>query len=319
MLGRKERPLIIFLDAIDQLPPHGWAYLMDALPDILPVYCKIVLSGTEAVEPLFGRTAKQSLPLMNQSEGEALLTAWLQKANRTLREDQRREVMDRFSRNGLPLYLRLLFESARRWHSYDPGIYEIAEDIEGVLKEYFHALEQQHTEELISTVMGYLLCSRHGGLPENEVLELLAEDEEYWESFLKKYPYHSEEGARLKRVPVALWSRLYLDLAPYLTERMEDGASLLVFYHRQFSQYAQSAYIKGKEERYYRNLGEYGEDVIRAYRKAASPLSYTALYSLVYYLQAGMDEKVREINTWTFMATEAVLKRQRDTTRRRLA
>lgn len=34
-------------------------------------------------------------------------------------------------------------------------------------------------------------------------------------------------------MPVVVWSRLYFDLEPYLTERSADGASLLAFYHRQ--------------------------------------------------------------------------------------
>jgi hypothetical protein len=35
------------------------------------------------------------------------------------------------------------------------------------------------------------------------------------------------------RLPVVLWSRLFFDLAPYLTERLGDGTALLAFYHRE--------------------------------------------------------------------------------------
>ena len=304
MLAGQERPLLIFLDALDQLPEFGRKMLMDDIPKTLPAYCRIVVTGTPDVEPLFDAADKKSLSPMPNNEGETLLSAWLTRAGRSLRQDQRMGILERFSRNGLPLYLKLLFEDARQWHSYDITVPELPDDMEGMLREYFHGLESLHTKELISTVMGYLLCSRHKGLPENEVLELLARDEEYWDSFLKKYPFHSEEAIRFKRVPEVLWSRLYLDLEPYLTERTEDGTALLIFYHRQFSQFTLNTYIRGHEKRYYRHLGEYGEKEMRLSRKAGSPFGYSALYGLVYYLRAGMDRDIERLIILMFMEAD---------------
>lgn len=59
MLAGKERPLIIFLDALDQLPPHSQAYLMETLPERLPAFCKIVVSGTTEAEVHFVRGLKE--------------------------------------------------------------------------------------------------------------------------------------------------------------------------------------------------------------------------------------------------------------------
>jgi hypothetical protein len=41
---------------------------------------------------------------------------------------------------------------------------------------------------------------------------------------------------------VVLWSRLFFDLAPYLTERMADGTSLLAFYHRELRDVSAEVY-----------------------------------------------------------------------------
>lgn len=45
-----------------------------------------------------------------------------------------------------------------------------------------------------------------------------------------------------------VWSRLYFDLEPYLSERAADGASLLAFYHRQLREVAEEEYLRGDEK-----------------------------------------------------------------------
>jgi hypothetical protein len=45
-----------------------------------------------------------------------------------------------------------------------------------------------------------------------------------------------------------IWSRLYFDLEPYLTERSADGTSLFAFYHRQMSEAVTAQYLSGKEK-----------------------------------------------------------------------
>ncbi|MBE3139497.1 MAG: tetratricopeptide repeat protein, partial [Thermoplasmata archaeon] len=321
MWAARERPLVIFFDAIDQLPVFGRQMLMQAIPKTLPTYCRIVLSGTSEVEPLVSGMIKEQLLPMTKREGESLLTTWLVRADRKLRDDQKNAVIGKLAKNGLPLYLKLIFENVKRWRSYDTSVPALSDNIEGMLDAYFDELEHQHTKELVSTLIGYMLSSRHRGLPENEALELLARDGEYWTSFLREYPYFSEEAVRLKRLPSVLWSRLRLDLDSYLTERIEDGATLLIFYHWQFGQYANNAYVRGNEVRYCHILGEYGAEVMRTCGRTGglqerriktyssiselSSLPYTALYSLVSFLRAGMDKQVRDLIYQIFSATRA--------------
>jgi hypothetical protein len=51
------------------------------------------------------------------------------------------------------------------------------------------------------------------------------------------------------RLPVVLWSRLFFDLAPYLTERVGDGTSLLAFYHRELRDVGAEKYAHGERGR----------------------------------------------------------------------
>src|SRR5207249_7994366 len=61
-----------------------------------------------------------AMTLMTVVEGNTLLQEWLSGAGRTLQDSQREEVLGKFAKEGLPLYLRLAFEEARRWPSSLP-------------------------------------------------------------------------------------------------------------------------------------------------------------------------------------------------------
>ena len=52
-----------------------------------------------------------------------------------------------------------------------------------------------------------------------------------------------------ERLPVIVWSRLYFDIEPYLTERSADGTSLISFYHRQLRDVIETDYLSGDQGR----------------------------------------------------------------------
>lgn len=87
------------------------------------------------------------------------------------------------------------------------------------------------------------------------MLDVLSADERVMKDFRARSP-HSPETDRL---PPVVWSRLYFDLEPYLTERAADGTSLLDFYHRQLGEVVEEQYLGDEDERIsaHRGLGEY--------------------------------------------------------------
>jgi hypothetical protein len=44
------------------------------------------------------------------------------------------------------------------------------------------------------------------------------------------------------KIPIVVWSRLYNDLEPYLTERDADGVPIITFFHRQFNEVLRKRY-----------------------------------------------------------------------------
>jgi hypothetical protein len=87
-------------------------------------------------------------------------------------------------------------------------------------------------------------------LAENEILEILAFDPEYWQKFINTtHKDHRQELRNLKeelkgsmKIPIAVWSRLYLDFEPFLTERDTDGVPIITFFHRQFNEVLRERY-----------------------------------------------------------------------------
>ncbi len=254
-LATADKPLIVFIDALDQLTAGDAARRLAWLPAEIPEHAAIVIST------LPGDTfdaASSRLPEivdvepMPAVEAEALLDLWLDGAGRTLQGDQRSEVLQSFSESGgLPLYLKLAFEEARLWRSGGDHP-ALAPDVPGLIRDnLFERLSDpsNHGELVVSRALGYLAASRFG-LAEDELIAALSRDQEVFRSIADQ-PYHDipESDAADRRIPVVVWARLYSDLEPYLAERDADGATTLDFYHRQFRETATIAYLEGEAAR----------------------------------------------------------------------
>lgn len=248
-MATSERPLFIFLDSLDQLSDAYNARGLTWLPAELAVYVKMVLTTRpgDSLLSLRGKLPQENilqLKPMSRVEGGELLDKWLKAVGRALQPAQREEVLDRFTALGNPLYLKLAFEQSRLWSSSTLEI-ELSPDIAGVIKDLFGRLsaEANHGAILVYHGLGYLTASRYG-LSEDELLDLLSRDEEVYGDFVERSRHQPPEP----RLPVAVWSRLYYDLEPYLAERSATGVTLLTFHHREFKEVAVQEFLTGETE-----------------------------------------------------------------------
>jgi hypothetical protein len=192
------------------------------------------------------------LPVLPLEEASQILERWLSAIHRDLSTAQKEEVLKKFSYSNLPLYLKLAFERAKKWNSYTPD-FVLKEDVKGMINSFIDLLEQEHVKDFVQDVICYLLSGRYMGLAENELLEILAFDEDHWQKFLERtHPDHRQELIDQKeefkksngamKIPIIVWSRLFLDLEPFLTERDADGVPVITFFHRQFNEVLQVRY-----------------------------------------------------------------------------
>jgi len=251
-----EQPLILFLDALDQLLDADNGRLLNWIPyGQLPPNVKLVVSCLSyrsedelASQPYIALTKRQlpkeniiNIDVLNEGEARILLFKnWLPQAGRKLSDLQRDCIEKTLETKECcqPIYLKVLFEEVRLWRSYD-ALPKIGKDLPALLHQLFDrlSLEANHGQLLVERVLSYFTASRYG-LAESELLEILFDDPDY-KAKLKddNLKNRHELPISATRIPIVIWSRLRFDLAPYLTERAAPGANVLTFYHRQLAEW----------------------------------------------------------------------------------
>jgi WD40 repeat protein len=245
----EQRPVIVFLDALDQLSPLLDAHSLGWLPMRLPAHVHIVTTSLpgdclEALKQAVPEDHRYRLPPMCSNEGENLLRLWLSNARRTLQAKQQQPVLDAFAAaGGRPLHLRLAFEEARLWYSDTPAT-ELAPDIPGLIRQLLARLTGQHGEALVSRSLAYIAAGKNG-LSQTELVEVLSRDDQVMAEFRTRSP----DSPSIETLPIVVWSRLYLDLVAYLSERIGDGIATLDFFHRQLREVVEENYLFGETRR----------------------------------------------------------------------
>ena len=122
---------------------------------------------------------------------------------------------------------------------------------------------------MVSRSLGYLAASKNG-LTEDELIDILSMDEEIFNDF-KRRSFHEPPDQRL---PTVIWSRLFFDLEPYLTEQSADGTSLLSFYHpTSFGNVIRAEFLSNKTEVHrHQELARYFNDQSLSIDKTRSNL-----------------------------------------------
>jgi tetratricopeptide (TPR) repeat protein len=192
-LTTAKKPLILFLDSLDQLSPTNDARSLTWLPSELPEHVSVITSTREedTFENLRTKQAQvEVLEGLEREEGDMLLSLWLKKTGRKLQDPQKKYVLDKFKESrGNPLYLKLAFEEARLWTSYSGETpEELVVGVRGIIENnMFDRLKDKtnHGEELVSHALGYLAASRNG-LSEDELVDLLSRDFQVYDWFFKK-------------------------------------------------------------------------------------------------------------------------------------
>ncbi len=195
-LATAEKPLILFLDSLDQLSENHGARQLSWLPAKLPEHVSLVLSSRTEKDIYQNLQQKEVIEKhlngLDEADGRLLLGQWLEGVQRNLTDEQQLEVISKFKDSkGNPLYLKLAFEEARLWTSFQEPQEELSIDVAGIIKgNMIRRLtdEGNHGDQLVSHALGYLAASRHG-LTEDELVDLLSRDLDVYEWFFRQ-TYH---------------------------------------------------------------------------------------------------------------------------------
>ncbi len=246
-LATNDHPLILYLDALDQLRDaiDDLTWLPATLPDHVHIVCSI-LKGPIVVawHTIHPNVPSIYLEPLDPASIATTVRGLFADMGRRLQPDQERLVLLRCSSSGLPLYLRLVVDATQHWNSWQvgPAIPALADDVPGVLQQRFKQLESPsaHGPMLVQHALG-LIGAAKNGLAEDELLDVLGQDQQTREAIVR----HTQHAPPVDQVPIVLWLRLYADLDALLTERARQGVSLITFYHRQVEEAIQAHYLSG--------------------------------------------------------------------------
>lgn len=108
----------------------------------------------------------------------AILNAWLADSQRQLTTQQNQLVMRAFEESPLPLFLKLSFDQATKWKSYqDISTVTLEKNVKDSINKLFSDLERMHGKYLVAHALGLITCSKHG-LSDAEIDDILSIDDE---------------------------------------------------------------------------------------------------------------------------------------------
>nr|XP_006825345.1 PREDICTED: NACHT and WD repeat domain-containing protein 1-like [Saccoglossus kowalevskii] len=243
----KEKPIVIFLDSLDQLSPADGAYRMAWLPRYLPPYVAMIVSTLPnenniltTLRSILSSTMTRYAEVKELSTNESLntMTSWLQSKERVITSEQQRTICHAIQKCSLPLYLKLLFDQASSWQSYIPDSkINLQTSVKGMIAVIFDRLEEYHGKALVSHALSYMTISQNG-IGEAELEDLLSLDDEVLQEV---YAYWLPPT---RRIPPLLWTRIRADINDYLVEREADGLRTIYWYHRQFIETVRERYLQ---------------------------------------------------------------------------
>lgn len=304
-LATAEQPILLFLDALDQLDEADGARQGEWLRTPLPPHVKVVVScirdedGPAELNEAYRsferrKLLRRAIAVESLSAPDAMIAIdlWLRHDHRRpgrmrqLTTQQREAIAACTTQHAAaarrrPLYLRILFEECRLWPSWKTiAPAELGEDTPALLEKLFDRLAQPaaHGALLVESALSYIASARRG-LSESELLEALWADPDYklhLEAASAKTRHELPPGAT--RIPIAIWSRLRHDLDPYIAEHSAPGGVVLNFYHRVVGRVVAERYLNDPVRRCLRHnrLAKYFQSQLQPWWRQPDAARQTA-------------------------------------------
>ncbi|KAH3692060.1 hypothetical protein DPMN_194937 [Dreissena polymorpha] len=232
--GTAECPLVVILDSLDQLDTSNNGRSLMWLPASLPPHCKVIVS---------------SLP-EEKYEAFPALKKLIPDEERFIQIDI---LLSTFRKCPTPLFLKLSFDEAMLWRSFDPPSRTVLQTTVRTAVDFlFGRLEKQHGRILVCRALAYLTLASNG-ITEAELDDVLSCDDDVLNDV---YTYWTPP---IRRLPPLLLVRMRTDIDQYIVERGADGVRVLNWYHRQFTEAAHERYCAddAHNKRLHGNLADF--------------------------------------------------------------
>ena len=229
-LKEPRRKIVFLLDSIDQL--NTMDYDLDWVLSMLPDNIKMIYSTITNHGNIL-KTFKDSLHLrednmieitsLDVALSKEILQDWLRDSKRSISSQQWQTLDAMFEKALLfPLYVKLIFDIIIKWSSFKEPDEEFKKclNIDSCIKYLFIYFEKEHGKLLFSRAMIYM-SSFANGISENEIEDILSLDDDVL------YDIFEFNVPPVRKLPVALWSRIKHDLHGYIVEKEVDDTRVI--------------------------------------------------------------------------------------------
>ncbi|XP_038053193.1 NACHT domain- and WD repeat-containing protein 1-like isoform X2 [Patiria miniata] len=258
-----QKPLVLFIDALDQLSDENNARNLAWLPKSLPEHVHLVVTTVTHEEEqhecfkVLKRALPESssVPMPDLSLGDIafLLSHRLAARNRRVTSEQHAAVMKACEENAIPLYVSMAADEAARWSSHMTGrALFVPVNLKKLVNHVMIRMESTFGEPLVRRTLGYITAAP-SGLTWSELEDLLSLDDAVMNDVV------AHNGTPLRRLPPVLWCRLRAELEQYLILGRVDGCWTYRWRHREFQECATERYLKQKDKApsYHTAISEY--------------------------------------------------------------
>ena len=265
----EKHPVLIIIDAVNQLEKSDHAHSMYWLPQELPPNVCVVIS-TLAGEVHDAMLARRSHPQeeivigLTASEIRELVEAYLHEIRH---EFPNHEVESDFYikvEQGNPIYILIALEELRvfgKFKELGSRINRLPNNVTDLFDQVLERIESEFDPMLVRDCMSYLACARHG---------MTAQE---LQTLLKAYAPRIEPGTEAHKLPDMLWNRLRRSLGAYLFER----SGVLDFFHDQLRIAVGKRYLNEESNRnanHQKIAGYFEMRWIEPYTRALDELPY---------------------------------------------
>ncbi|XP_043919383.1 NACHT and WD repeat domain-containing protein 2 [Protopterus annectens] len=245
------RPLVIILDAVEQLPDAEDARKLWWLPIHLPRTVRIILSTLPNKHGILQKLKSLIQDRENYVEiaprdrrmCSQILKHQLLRVKRKVTSGQQIYVNEALSKCTLPMFVNLIFREVRHWRSHkDVDDSSLCGNVHDSIEHLFWSLEKKCGARFLARALGYITLTRTG-LSEVELEDILSLDN----SVLNEIGAGNQDNCPM-RIPYICIARLKDELSGYLIERQVKHVTLLVWANRHLDAIAQKMYLSNEDE-----------------------------------------------------------------------
>ncbi|KAI9350231.1 hypothetical protein BDR26DRAFT_1003855 [Obelidium mucronatum] len=272
-LADETRPLVLVLDALDELSIEDDARTLDWLPSIIPPHVKFVLSTapTSRKHATFSILSNLypvdqnpvvfthlEVPFLTEVEVGQLIDSLTTRSSRQLQPDQMNALVFKCNRLRLPLYIRAVWTLyASKWSSFTTidSINKLinAETVPGLIEDFFDGLESKMGRYFVAKAIGYITAARLG-ISRIELEDLLSCDETAMNEVFKF------QEMPVRRIPSLYVERLLEELGECVVQKQVHGVKGIFWAHQQYFRVAEDRYLEqGQSGKIHSALSNYWE------------------------------------------------------------